>query len=591
MRLPVYYLLLLAALFPVWTSPAMVPEHTIQNGVVSLVGVGPDNPILYDNDFWTDVPDAAYLWMKVSLGEAKLVGNIITRCTFGWEEKYAHELRQQTDEAAKLLRLARESGLKNIPEPVVGSTVAIRRPPGDKESDTAFERTEGSALIIAEAKKATPEKPLLVFVGGSCTTIASAFLAEPSITERIVVFQVDGGGYNGSDQWAWDITRRHFKFVNWARGYFWGNVSVWPEARFKELPENPLGGFLRGYAASDLGKANQWGDGAWLFQLFAPGCITAVEDDDQQGITVPRHGNNTRAMEDEFFRTMKTPHTQEIILPSTIKPVVSTVTGLLLEPPVDLSKFTREEFLRVSASVGPHKINKPWTTAIPALPPHPRSDVHGLDEREIRACMLQARDLFEKGAAVPVSDVGLISTQEDVIRRPMFNHVSAFSNEVAHVYLLVQKPAGADAWGTFSIVQDRTTNPPLNYFAEIKGSEVRFEAVSCYKCHANGPLAVHPARGDLINDAALLKAFNQHIGDQPLSRMHYPPHDPAPAYGDPLTLKACTKCHANDADRAPLFKVHSHSIRVLVDYGHMPPARPLRPEELAEIKAWLAVKP
>ncbi|RYD34123.1 MAG: hypothetical protein EOP86_11720 [Verrucomicrobiaceae bacterium] len=411
MRPAVHHLLLCAALLPILPSPAMVPEHTVQNGVVSLKGVGPDNPVLHDNDFRTDVPDAARLWMKASPGEAKLVGNVITRRTFGWEE------------------------------PVIGSTVAIRRPPGDKESDTAFERTEGSALIIAEEKKPMPEKPL------------------------------------------------------------------------------------------------------------------------------------------------------PVLSPSTVKPVASTATGLLLEPPVDLSKFTREEFLRVSASVGPHKINKPWTTAIPALPPHPRADVHGLDEREIRACMLQARDLFEKGAAVPVSDVGLISTQEDVIRRPMFNHVSAFSNEVAYVYLLVQKPAGADAWGTFSIVQDRTTNPPLNYFAEIRGDEVRFEAVSCYKCHANGPLAIHPARGDLINDAALLKAFNQHIEDQPLSRMHYPPHDPAPAYGDPLTLKACTKCHANDADRAPLFKVHSHSIRVLVDYGHMPPARALRPDELAELKAWLAVKP
>ena len=161
---------------------AVVPEHTVENGVIRLKGVGPDNPILYDNDFWTDVPDAAYLWTKASLGEARLVGNVITRCTYGWEKNYAHELKQQTDEAAKLLRLARASGLKNIPDPVVGSTVAIRKPASGKIADTEFERTAGSALIIAEAKKATPEKPLLVFVGGSCTTMASAFLAEPSIT-------------------------------------------------------------------------------------------------------------------------------------------------------------------------------------------------------------------------------------------------------------------------------------------------------------------------------------------------------------------------------------------------------------------------
>ena len=284
---------------------AVVPAHTISNHTVHLHRVGLDNPILYDNDWWTDVPDAAYLWAKASLGEAQLVGNVVTRCTFGWEKKYAHTLKQQTDEAAKLLRLATKSGLKNIPEPVIGSTVAIRKPTSGRTEDTQFERTAGSVLIIAEAKKASPEKPLLVFVGGSCTTIASAFLSDPSITNRVIVFQIDGGGYNGSDQWAWDITMRHFRFVNWARGYFWDKVSTWKPERFKELPKNPLCDFLREYSMSGLGNANQWGDGAWLFQLFATGCITQVEDYDKLAITVPRSGNNLQAMEEEFFRTMK----------------------------------------------------------------------------------------------------------------------------------------------------------------------------------------------------------------------------------------------------------------------------------------------
>lgn len=284
---------------------AIVPEYSVENGVVTIKDTGPDNPILYDNDWWTDVPDAAYLWAKASSGGAKLKGSIITRCTFGWETKYAHTLKQQTDEAEKLLRLAKASGLKNIPAPVIGSTVAIRKPASGKEADTVFERTAGSALIITEAKKATPEVPLLVFVGGSCTTIASAWLTDPSIAERVVVFQIDGGSYNGSDQWAWELTMRHFRFVNWAHGYFWDKINTWKPGRFNELPKNPLCDFLREYAASDLGKANQWGDGAWLFQLFAPGCLTQVEDYDKRGITVPRPGNNLEAMEEEFFRTMR----------------------------------------------------------------------------------------------------------------------------------------------------------------------------------------------------------------------------------------------------------------------------------------------
>jgi hypothetical protein len=285
-------------------ASAVVPEHKVVDGGIQIKGVGRDNPILYDNDWWTDVPDAAYVWAKASLGEAKLVGNVITRCTFGWETKYAHTLKQQTDEADRLFRLAQASGLKNLVAPVIGSTVALRKPASGKIEETDFERTEGSKLIVGEARKATPEKPLLVFVGGSCTTMASAFLSDPSITNRVIVFQIDGGGYNGSDGWAWDITMQKFRFVNWARGYFWEEVSTWNPKRFEELPKNPLSDFLREYATGALGKANQWGDGAWLFELFFPGCLTAVEDYDKQAITVPRAGNNVRAMEDEFFRTM-----------------------------------------------------------------------------------------------------------------------------------------------------------------------------------------------------------------------------------------------------------------------------------------------
>lgn len=305
---------------------------------------------------------------------------------------------------------------------------------------------------------------------------------------------------------------------------------------------------------------------AMLWSVVASGWLTAAEKSEEEALPPPASA-------------------------AALKPVASLSTGLLLEPPVDLSKFTREEFLKISATAGAEKINRPWTTAVVPLAAHSRPGVKGLTEEEVRSYMLKARDLFDQGKAVSVSDVGLISTQEDVIRRPMFNHVSAFFNDVAYVYLLVQKTAESKSWGVFSIVQDRTLDPPLNYFAEVKNDAVKMEAVSCFKCHANGPLAIHPAREDLVNDPALLRAFNQHIADQPLSRMHYPAHDPAPAYGEPLALKACTKCHAADADRAPLFKTQSHSIRVLTDYGHMPPNRSLNASELAELKAWLKAKP
>ena len=285
------------------------------------------------------------------------------------------------------------------------------------------------------------------------------------------------------------------------------------------------------------------------------------------------------------------PKLPEYQAPPLIKPAVSTSTGLLLQPPLDLSYFTTENFVALSSSIGPERIHKKWTSPVVALPPHPRAGVHGLTEQEVTDYMLQARQLFDDGEAVPISDAGLISTQEDVIRRPMLNHISAFSNAVAHVYLLVQKTSTDKGWGYFSIVQDLTTEPPVDYFAEIKGVKVKFEGISCYKCHSSGPLAIHPARADLVSDAPLAAAISKHIAGQPLARFHFPERETPPDYGKPLALDFCAKCHDTDGYRLPLFRVHSHPIRILVDFGYMPPKRRLKPSEIAELKAWLEQKP
>lgn len=274
-----------------------------------------------------------------------------------------------------------------------------------------------------------------------------------------------------------------------------------------------------------------------------------------------------------------------------IAPAASTGTGLLLEPPLDLSAYTREKFIEMSSTIGTNRIAKKWTKPVVALPPHPRTGVSGLTEDEVKSYMMEARGRFDRGEAVPMSDVGLISTQEDVIRQPMLNHISAFSNSVARVYLLVQKTASDQGWSYFSIVQDLTVTPALDYYAELKSTGPKFEGKSCYKCHSSGPLAIHPAREDLVIDAALAAELSRHIADQPRSEFVFPPHDPPAEYGEPMTLKFCAKCHSEDGDRDALHRVHSHPIRILVDFGYMPPNRRLKPEEVVELKSWLEQTP
>jgi hypothetical protein len=274
--------------------------------------------------------------------------------------------------------------------------------------------------------------------------------------------------------------------------------------------------------------------------------------------------------------------------PTPIAPAKSIGSGLLLEPPLDLDWFTREKFIEATSTVGKEKIGKQWTSPIKQLPPHARADAHGLTEAEIRDYMLTAEQLFERGEAIPMSDVGLISTQEDVIRQPMLNHISAFENSAVRVYLLVQKTASDKGWGYFSIVQDMTLDPPLDYYGQIMDDkQVNFEGTSCYKCHSSGPLAIHPAREDLVIDARLAAAISEYIAEQPLSEFYFPERSPKPETGKRMTVAACTACHEEDGVRSPLFQVHSHPIRILVDFGYMPPDERLTLEETTELKAWL----
>lgn len=283
---------------------AVPPDFDISEDGLEISRVSADNPMIYDNDWWKDVPDAAYLWAKASLGEADLRGNIVSRDMWGWQEGYTYKLEQGMEDAQSLLEAARASRLSNIPQPITGADAALVRPESGTIGDTQFTRSPGSDLIVAEAKKATPEKPLLVYTGGPCTTVAVAYLTDPSIADRIIVLQIDGGAYNAKDSWSWEIAKERLPFANWARGYFWGEWSDWEPDRFEELPKNPLGDALRKYARSDLGKANQWGDGAWLFYTFDRNCLTKAVEYDGDAITVPREGTNVEAMEDEFFSTM-----------------------------------------------------------------------------------------------------------------------------------------------------------------------------------------------------------------------------------------------------------------------------------------------
>jgi hypothetical protein len=306
---------------------AVIPEHTLENGLVRLKGVGPDNPIIYDNDWWFDVFDNNYLWAQASLGRVNLRGNIVTRDMWDWDRGYHYSFEQCWEDAQKALKLARESGLKNIPDPVRGADEVLRPPASRRIEDTVPKDSPGSRLIIAEARRASPQKPLLIIAGGPLTTVANALLLAPDIASNLVVFNltVSSYGYNGKDGWSAYLVAKKTRYVDWGGGAFWDKNSVFTAEDFEALPHNPFCDDMRRLIRSELGQANQLGDGAPLVWLFQPRCWTkaGVRRAEFRGpameflpvrpgevgdvLVIPKAATDLKASRDEFFRVLENP--------------------------------------------------------------------------------------------------------------------------------------------------------------------------------------------------------------------------------------------------------------------------------------------
>jgi hypothetical protein len=315
-----------AALLIAVAARALVPEHSIEDGMVRLEGVGPDNPIIYDNDWWFDVFDNNYLWAQASLGKAKLRGNIVSRDMWDWQKGYHYSFEQSWKDAENALKLARESGLQDIPDLTRGSDQVLVRPASGRIEDTVPHPTPGSRLIVAEAKRASPQKPLLVIAGGPQTTVANALLTNPEIASNLVAFNLTvTGGYNGKDGWSAYIVAMRARSVDWGGGVFWDKDSVFEPRHFDPLPDNPFTADMKRFIRTDLGRANQLGDGAPLVWLFEPKCWTGAEvrRAEFQGTTmrygpvapaekgdvlvIPKAQTDLRTCRQEFFRVMAAP--------------------------------------------------------------------------------------------------------------------------------------------------------------------------------------------------------------------------------------------------------------------------------------------
>jgi hypothetical protein len=225
-----------------------------------ILGLDTTNPVLFDNEKWDNGPDDEYIWAKASSGSLNLHGTIVTR-----DFHNRTLLADQMKKARQELWEARAAGLSNLPELTAGATSMLAWPSnGILDSITPI-RSAGSDLIVSEAHKATPEKPLLVVVGGPLTTVAEAWLTDHSIATRMIVVGIYSYKLHPEDTVANYLVARKCRFLQWGREYVWGGT---PDSSLaNSIPPSLMGERLRTFLRGNT-KYLPYGDIAPIAYLF-----------------------------------------------------------------------------------------------------------------------------------------------------------------------------------------------------------------------------------------------------------------------------------------------------------------------------------
>ncbi len=241
--------------------------------LAELQNLPDDCPLIYDNDWLRDVVDDDYVFLKAHMGLANLKGVVLSKDLWEWGSFYSlDDARRDFDGEYAIIR---RMGLRNVPDYVIGADRLLARPSSGRIEDTAPVDSPGARLIVEEALKASPQKPLVVFVGGPINTVASAYLMNPSICDRMVVMMIDITGYNGKDPWANYVVANRCRLVNFGASRIWWpkSPSVLPPERFDALPQNDhVAEMKRVVTTFD----HSLGDGAGPMLFFRPESWKAV---------------------------------------------------------------------------------------------------------------------------------------------------------------------------------------------------------------------------------------------------------------------------------------------------------------------------
>jgi hypothetical protein len=252
------------------------PDFSITDQGLRVPGVGPDNPLIYDNDWWLDIIDAGFCVAQHKLGKLDLRGLIVTRDM--WPNPPGYTLEDSVKQFSQFRDLAIKSGLTTVPDFTAGARVPLQKPASGEISDTKFTPSAGSDLIVNEARKASPEKPLIIVVGGAPTTVATALLQQPAIAKNLMVLWLAIREYNAKDEWGSHVMLMRSPVIH----YNFQLRDGLTKEMLQSLPSNPLNNRFKN---TGLIYDNGVGDGVLLAWLFDNSLITGAERQNIRGLT------------------------------------------------------------------------------------------------------------------------------------------------------------------------------------------------------------------------------------------------------------------------------------------------------------------
>ena len=205
------------------------------------------NPVILSNDGAYDNWQGEYAVLLAQSGGPSLAGIIVNRSS-AWMD-----LDANIDGWRGLVKAARDSGLKGIPDPIASVGGTLARPSSSRIEDTMPIQSEGARLIRDLSRSLSlPYRPLVVATGGRLTDVADAYLMDPTVAERVVVVSSLGtttssgaamAAPNGEmDPWADFIVTTRLRYVQ-VSAYYDQTTDV-PSSRLSDLPPNALGAWI-----------------------------------------------------------------------------------------------------------------------------------------------------------------------------------------------------------------------------------------------------------------------------------------------------------------------------------------------------------